>query len=154
MQHFDSQLKLSNMDSKICIPIMLIQQSSATATPMNIINDNQGDFTSSGWDVILPAGWGMPFWLSFIYCGARAIGLQESAKQYLEQGIPIFPSDYPDTTAGCFDAMEACQNLMSDYYLRPPAKRINYSKIGIASPFFNPWNELLAYWRQSLKSNL
>ena len=152
MQYFDNQLKLNIEENKICIPIMLIQQSSGTATLINI--NNQCDLISSGWDVILPAGWGMPFWLSFIYCGARAIGLQESAKQYLEQGIPIFPSDYPDTAAGCFNAAETCQNLMSDYYLRPPAKRVNYSKIGILSPFFNPWKELLAYWKQSLKCNL
>jgi ribonuclease P/MRP protein subunit POP1 len=27
-----------------------------------------------GWDIILPAGWSMVFWISLIYAGARAVG--------------------------------------------------------------------------------
>ncbi|EDV23387.1 uncharacterized protein TRIADDRAFT_57961 [Trichoplax adhaerens] len=149
MQIFNGQLELNDIDNKISIPVLLIQQTGATATLINI--NNESDFINSGWDLILPAGWGMPFWLSLIYCGARAIGLQESAKQYLEQGIPIFPSDYPDTAAGCINAVATHQKLTSDYYLRPPAKRINYSKIGILSPFLNRWDELIEYWRKFLQ---
>jgi hypothetical protein len=28
----------------------------------------------AGWDLILPAGWGLPFWVSLIFAGARPIG--------------------------------------------------------------------------------
>ena len=52
------------------VPVMLIHQ------------DN--DF-GSGWDVVLPAGWAMPFWMNLVYRGARVGGLQQLAQLSLEQ---------------------------------------------------------------------
>jgi ribonuclease P/MRP protein subunit POP1 len=50
-----------------------------------------------GWDVIVPAGWGMAFWLPLVFAGGRAIGLKERKSVALEKGVPHFPEDFPDT---------------------------------------------------------
>ena len=52
------------------VPVMLIHQ------------DN--DF-GSGWDVVVPAGWAMPFWMNLVFRGARVGGLQQLAQLSLEQ---------------------------------------------------------------------
>lgn len=68
-----------------------------------LLVQNQGGLQrgfGSGWDIIVPANWGMAFWMSFIYAGARAIGLREHYAMTAEQGIPSFPKDFPDTLAG------------------------------------------------------
>ena len=54
----------------------------------------------SGWDIILPSGWAMAFWIALVYRGARSGGLQESQTLVLEQGVPFFPNNFPDTPAG------------------------------------------------------
>ncbi|KAH9363385.1 hypothetical protein HPB48_019483 [Haemaphysalis longicornis] len=57
------------------------------------------DCFGSGWDVILPSGWGRPFWIALVYRGARASGLRELRSLSLEMGLPCFPFDHPDTAA-------------------------------------------------------
>lgn len=52
----------------------------------------------SGWDVIVPAGWGVPVWLGLVYRGARAGGLRES--QHLSLEMCQGPALQPDTLAG------------------------------------------------------
>ena len=39
----------------------------------------------SGWDIILPAKWGMAFWLSLHYAGARPTALREKRSLAFEQ---------------------------------------------------------------------
>lgn len=38
----------------------------------------------AGWDLIVPAGWGMPFWLSIVHAGARVAGVRERESLLLE----------------------------------------------------------------------
>ena len=100
----------------------------------------------AGWDIILPTGWAMAFWIALVYRGARTGGLQESQTLALEQGVPFFPNDFPDTPVG-----EAYDTKLKDdgeakYKRYPPAKRPNYEKLGSKSPFSPPWTQLVSDW--------
>lgn len=63
------------------IPVILIQ---------NSLNNNmasvQGGNLFTGWDIILPNSWAMPFWLPLIHMGARAIGQNELNYLLFESG--------------------------------------------------------------------
>ena len=54
----------------------------------------------SGWDFIAPSGWGMAFWVSFVYRGAHVGGQREERNISLEGKSLYFPKEYPDTKAG------------------------------------------------------
>lgn len=112
----------------------------------------------AGWDIILPAGWSMPFWISLVYRGARVGGLRESKNSSLESEVPHFPHDVPDTQAGKNYNNEIQNEGEMKYSRYPPDKRPNYEKLGIASPFSSPWNKLVKEWaveseKQSLIAN-
>lgn len=100
----------------------------------------------SGWDIILPSGWAMAFWIAFVYRGARTGGLKESQTLALEQGVPFFPNDFPDTPAGEAYNKKSKEDGESQYSRYPPAKRPNYDKLGAKSPFTPPWRELVKDW--------
>lgn len=76
----DAQVELGMDESRI--PVILIYRSGRrTKTDKNynsFINKEACPLGyANGWDLILPSGWGMPFWMSFIYNGCRAVGLEE-----------------------------------------------------------------------------
>lgn len=100
----------------------------------------------SGWDIILPSGWAMAFWIAFVYRGAWTGALQESQTIALEQGVPFFPSDFPDTPAGEAYNKQLKEDGEAHYKRYPPAKRPNYDKLGVKSPFNQPWRELVKDW--------
>jgi len=52
----------------------------------------------SGWDVVLPSGWAMPFWLAFVFRGGRTCGLHEANALSFECGWNHQLN--PDTSAG------------------------------------------------------
>lgn len=52
----------------------------------------------SGWDIIIPANWAMPVWLSLILSGAKPGGLRESKTINFES--KIMPDLPPDSQAG------------------------------------------------------
>lgn len=108
----------------------------------------QGTSTNygSGWDVILPQNWSKAFWVAFIYRGARAAGLRDLESLAFEQKAPLFPHDFPDTKAGNQYEKDATEKLKTKYDRRPPAKRCNYIKLGITSPFSCQWCNLIQDW--------
>lgn len=59
-----------------------------------------------GFEVLLPIGWAMPFWIAFIYEGCRAGGLREDCSISMEALVPYFPNDFPDSQAGKMHNME------------------------------------------------
>lgn len=76
--------------------------------------------------------------------GGRAGGIRESHMLTFEQGQPDFL--HPDTKAG-----EAEENRISNlykekYFNLPPNKRVNYTKMGIVSPFTFAWKTLIGEW--------
>ncbi|KAH0617542.1 hypothetical protein JD844_015902 [Phrynosoma platyrhinos] len=101
-----SRLDLGSRESKI--PILLVQHPGKTAG-----QDRPG--WGSGWDIYLPKGWGMAFWLPFIYRGARVGGLQEALKHSLYKRIPHVPHDYPDCPAGVQFAKELERDLLEKF---------------------------------------
>ncbi|XP_067393163.1 ribonucleases P/MRP protein subunit POP1 isoform X1 [Emydura macquarii macquarii] len=132
-----SQLDLGPRESKI--PILLVQQ------PGKVAGEDRPGW-GSGWDIYLPKGWGMAFWIPFIYRGARVGGLQEGLKHSEYKRTPHIPNDYPDCPAGIQFAKELENNLLEKFKRRPPAKRANYVKLGTLAPFLCPWGQLTRDW--------
>ncbi|XP_062984837.1 ribonucleases P/MRP protein subunit POP1-like [Elgaria multicarinata webbii] len=132
-----SRLDLGPQESKV--PVLLVQHPGKTAGV-----DRPG--WGSSWDICLPKGWGMAFWLPFVYRGARVGGLQEALKHSLYKRTPHVPHDYPDCPAGLQSAKELEINLLEKFKRRPPAKRANYVKHGTLTPFLCPWDKLTQDW--------
>ncbi|XP_004640117.1 ribonucleases P/MRP protein subunit POP1 [Octodon degus] len=132
-----SQLVLGPRESRI--PVLLIQQ------PGRVTGEDRLGW-GSGWDVILPKGWGMAFWIPFIYRGARVGGLKEALVHSQYKRAPSIPGDFPDCPAGVLFAEEQAKNLLEKYKRRPPAKRPNYIKLGTVAPFWCPWEQLTQEW--------
>nr|XP_028592254.1 ribonucleases P/MRP protein subunit POP1 [Podarcis muralis]XP_028592255.1 ribonucleases P/MRP protein subunit POP1 [Podarcis muralis]XP_028592256.1 ribonucleases P/MRP protein subunit POP1 [Podarcis muralis] len=132
-----SHLDLGPQESKI--PILLVQQ------PGKMAGEDRPGW-GSGWDICLPKGWGMAFWLPFLYRGARVGGLQEALKHSLYKRTPHIPHDYPDSPAAMQFAKTLEKNLLEKFKRRPPAKRANYVKHGTLAPFLCPWDKLNRDW--------
>lgn len=78
-------------DSMQPIPVLLVQRPGS----------QEGDYKrlsyACGWDIIAPAGYGMPIWLSLIMWGARPGGLREFESIARELGTE---EHLPDTVGG------------------------------------------------------
>ncbi|KXN88226.1 Ribonucleases P/MRP protein subunit POP1 [Leucoagaricus sp. SymC.cos] len=96
-----------------------------------------------GYTLFLPAGWSMPFWSSLTYTGTRVGGQRERQTQAFEAGTAYFPRDFPFSSAHEEWAAER-ENSERDTWLRkPPAKRVNYGKLGVKSPWRADWDVIL-----------
>ena len=73
-------------------------------------------------------------------------GLKDSSVLCASQGALHFPSYYPDTAAGQRYQSDVATEQLSKYKRRPPAKRTNYLRYGVAAPFEPPWRELVRNW--------
>ena len=120
----------------------------ASRIPILLVQQLFGSTHTSGWDLILPANWGMAFWVSLVYRGARACGMRELQKCSLESQALHFPADYPDTSASRQYSDEQRQLLEAKYLRFPPDKRRNYGKLLIGQPFCCPWGEVVAAWNR------
>ena len=111
---------------------------------MQETSKKMGDKVKHGlsYDVILPAGWGMAFWIAMIYRGARVGGLKEMESYEREKKKLHFPEDYPDTPAAMETRLAVKKHLFEQYNRKPKAKRPNYVKLGIPDPFCCPWKKL------------
>lgn len=77
-----------------------------------------------------------------MFAGARATGIEDVHAMHYESGQPCFPYDYIGA--------RACENIRSMKKLeeeaawsrRPPAKRLNFAKLGIERPFEADFNAL------------
>ena len=128
------------------IPVLLIQQTMVSASRR--VPSHGSPTTTCGWDVILPPGWSNEFWVSLIYHGARACGLDELKQCSMELQLQHFPDDFPDTVSGQAHCGEEKKHLLEKYECYPPDKRRNYGKFLIASPFEYPWGEIVGLWSQ------
>jgi len=133
------------------VPVLLVQNSAFqnTCSQRQLHGGSGGgpglDF-GAGWDIILPAGWSMAFWIALVYRGAKAVGLQDQRRLAFEAGELTFPDSFPDTPAGAEMSSSRAAELRSKYDRRPPAKRCNYNKMGVSAPFHCPWSELVQGW--------
>ncbi len=139
-----TQINLGRQESRI--PVLLLHNPGVKG------QHRQGIMGyGAGWDVVLPAGWAMAFWIALIYRGARVGGIRESRNCALQQGLPHFPEDSIDTDAGKAYAEMHRKELEIIQKRKPPAKRPNYAKLGMPSPFHIEWCKLVEDWRRESK---
>lgn len=117
------------------IPIILIHRPGKEMTNL-----------ACGWDLIVPAGYGLSVWLNLIKFGAKAGGWKEHEMIMSEIGKAVFD---PDTMLGRKEADRISAMTREKYFRKPPNKRTNYRKISIASPFICPFNQLIKEWNGS-----
>ena len=85
----------------------------------------------------------MSFWQCLVYHGCRVGGYRELVHSSLEQGkFPQLLSS-PDTVSGQAEAASIAEDLKTKHFALPPNKRVNFAKLGIASPFTPPWDTLV-----------
>ncbi|XP_054897803.1 ribonucleases P/MRP protein subunit POP1 isoform X2 [Poeciliopsis prolifica] len=121
------------------VPVLLVHQ------PGKQVGDELGSW-GAGWDLLLPKGWGMAFWVPLVYRGVRVAGLHMSLKHSQNKAAPHFPHDYPDCPAGSRFEEEQEAEFLDKFRRRPPAKRTNYIKHGCLAPFRCPWQQLAEEW--------
>eukprot|EP01133_Synstelium_polycarpum_P002662 gene2662-3073_t len=115
-------------------------------TPSIMLIQRDGGLTrgyGSGWDIVLPKGWGTSFWIPFVYSGAWAIGLRNRESFSMEQGLPSFPRDFPDCHAHIAHFQEHVAEQQTQYDKVPKKKRPNYKFNCIHSPFAPDWQWIL-----------
>ncbi|RUS90150.1 hypothetical protein EGW08_002117 [Elysia chlorotica] len=133
-------LELGDMESRI--PIILIQRPGVSS----FITSETNPSHSSGWDLIIPSGFAMAFWVALVYRGARVGGIREAKSICLQAGLLSAPDDYPDSVAGQAE-LKSNSNLQEAKHNRmPPAKRPNFVKLGFLSPFNFEFQKLLTDW--------
>jgi ribonuclease P/MRP protein subunit POP1 len=52
------------------VPILLIQRDGINTLTPSVRKTSSSPEFIGGWNIIIPAGWGMAFWKSFIFAGA------------------------------------------------------------------------------------
>lgn len=90
-----------------------------------------------GWDVLLPASWGMAFWSSFMYAAKqRAVGLEVMQLLKLEREQPVFPEEYVDMPIAQELLRQREKDMQEAHLRRPKGKRVDFDIYEIPSPFF------------------
>lgn len=151
MQHLlpGTKLEFTENDSKM--PILLVQRGSSES----LLRGRQTTCTNelmSGWNIIMPKACALPFWKSFMFAGARAVGYEDVHAMHFESKQPNFPHDFVGTKA-CVNMLTMAKNESeSAWKRRPPAKRFNYEKFGISRPFDPPF-DVLTHTTQSEASS-
>lgn len=125
------------------VPVLLVSKSQVAGFGSRLAHKRIHVPAVTGWDVILPRSWGMAFWISLVYHGGRACGMEELDRTSLELLRPIFPQDFPDTKSGIDLALHERVVLEEKYCRYPPDKRPNFGKLQISVPFHSPWSVLL-----------
>lgn len=91
----------------------------------------------------MPSGWGMPFLTSLTHTGTLVGGQQQRDAQTLEAGVPRFPHDFPTTEPYREHAKAWEVSERRQWERTPPAKRVNYERLGIYSPWKADWGTVL-----------
>ncbi|KAJ3087375.1 hypothetical protein HK102_011230 [Quaeritorhiza haematococci] len=126
------------------IPILLLQRNTlhqhhtfapTASSPSSASLPKESREFVCGWDIIAPKGWAPALWNSFIFAGARAIGLRERHSLHFESGLPCFPYDYPGTAAYAAWSVRRKREEEDEWRRKPKGKRVNFNKLGVPSPF-------------------
>ncbi|KAI2654810.1 Ribonucleases P/MRP protein subunit POP1 [Labeo rohita] len=149
-----SEQELNRMRSELLVPGSRLSAAAQAGVPVLLVHQGgrvRGEerlHWGSGWDLMLPKGWGMAFWVPLVYRGVRVGGLHMSVKASQFTGQPHFPHDYPDCPAGQRFQSEQEAELLEKFKRRPPSKRTNYIKHGCLAPFRCPWQQLTEEWEE------
>ncbi|XP_017268731.1 ribonucleases P/MRP protein subunit POP1 [Kryptolebias marmoratus] len=148
-----SEQKLNQMRSEVLVPGSRLSPTPPQGrVPVLLVHQpgkqvgNEMSSWGAGWDLLLPKGWGMAFWVPLVYRGVRVAGLHMSLKHSQNKAVPHFPHDYPDCPAGVRFQEEQEAEFLDKFRRRPPAKRTNYIKHGCLAPFRCPWQQLAEEW--------
>jgi hypothetical protein len=115
--------------------------------PILIICQNDG---RGGIDLILPAGWAMPFWIGLSYRCVLAHGLRDAIHFAYEDGDLCSPDLMPpDSKCGSQEFKDLEENSMNDYFKQAPNKRPNLHQLASPAPFSIDWELLLSKWDPS-----
>ena len=125
-------------DVECLIPVLLVHQDHQTSL------SGSSSRSLLGWDIISPRGWSMSLLVNCVYRWARVAGLEEQQRVAFESTCLHFPTDYPDCRAASSEVAEEKRNLEQLYSKHPPAKRPNYGKLAVQSPFDYPWEQLFS----------
>ncbi|KAI9278106.1 NUC188 domain-containing protein [Sporodiniella umbellata] len=127
-------LQPTDKDSQI--PLLLFQRGAPVYAHANA---SRRPLASSelieGWTLVLPQGWGMAFWKSLVFAGARVAGLMDVRAMHFESGHAYFPHDFPGTRAFELHRQQAKKEALAIWERKPPAKRVHFVKRGIEHPF-------------------
>lgn len=85
----------------------------------------------------------MAFFSSLTFTGTRVGGQRERQTQAFEAGVPYFPRDYPFNQAYDAYADKTEEQTKGRWDRKPPAKRVNYDKMGTPSPWRADWKAVL-----------
>ncbi|KXS18909.1 POP1-domain-containing protein [Gonapodya prolifera JEL478] len=96
-----------------------------------------------GVDLLVPQGWGAAFWKAMSFAGGVAGGLQDRRFLHFEASMPCFPYDFPSSAPYVEWASGIKAHAEELYGRKPPAKRVNYAKNGVRSPFGAEWARLV-----------
>ena len=129
-------MPLSSIRQDDTIPVLLIQRSLETSKS----TDSQA---LHGWTLIVPAGWSMAFFSSLVFTNTRVAGQLERQTQAYEAGTAYFPRDYPFNKPYQSYASDREKQEKGVWERKPPAKRVNYEKLGIENPWRAIWETVL-----------
>lgn len=108
----------------------------------NLTHRGPSDKFAPGYDIILPPGWSMPFWISFIYHQAMPTAQREHKRIAMECRTPHFPEDFPDTYAGAYYWHFQSKKNLDEFYRHSPNNRVNHSVLAVPHPFAPNWKSL------------
>lgn len=106
-----------------------------------------------GCDVILPEGWATAFWHALVYCGGHPGGLKDASRMNYEHGICRDLCIEIDSVAGREEAKRKSNDLLEEYFKRPPKVRTNYIKLATPFPFGADWMLLLRTWTPTVEAD-
>ncbi|GAA6098880.1 ribonucleases P/MRP protein subunit POP1 [Tachysurus ichikawai] len=154
-----SEQDLNRMKRELLVPGSRLPTPAQGRVPILLVNQAGKQLGEerlgwgSGWDLLLPKGWGMAFWTPLVYCGVRVGGLQMSLKHFQNRSMPHFPHDYPDCPAGVSFQGQQEIELLEKFKRYPPSKRTNYIKYGCVAPFRCLWQQLVEEWEEKVKQH-
>ncbi|KAJ3341849.1 hypothetical protein HDU93_003970 [Gonapodya sp. JEL0774] len=126
------------------IPILLMHRGTLSPVTAAVPAARESREIESGLDLLVPQGWGMAFWKALAFAGGVVGGHRDRRFLHFEALLPSFPYDHPSTSAYAEHAKEVTSHAAELHGRKPPAKRVNYAKNGVRSPFGAEWRRL--FW--------
>nr|AAY82263.1 hypothetical protein At2g47290 [Arabidopsis thaliana] len=118
------------------VPKVSSRPRSSRSCPLLLLKHKKLGNAPTGWSLILPLSWIKVFWNAFVSKGAHAIGQREKRWVSCDDGLPFFPSDFPDCKAYSSFTLSEAADLEEKAQRRPPAIR------PFRIPIPPPWNSI------------
>ncbi|CAL9237272.1 unnamed protein product [Arabidopsis halleri] len=118
------------------VPKVSSRLRSSRSCPLLLLKQKKLGNAPTGWSLILPLSWIKVFWNALVSKGAHAIGQREKRWVSCDDGLPFFPSDFPDCKAYSSFTLSEAADLEEKAQRRPPAIR------PFRIPIPPPWNSI------------